>query len=81
MEMREREYSNGEVTVIWRPDLCTYSGICVKMLPNVYQPNERPWVKVENASTQELIEQVAKCPSEALSYKLNTNDSLPPLSI
>lgn len=72
MEIEERQYSNGEVTVIWRPALCTYSGICVKMLPNVYRPNERPWVKVENASTQELIEQVENCPSEALSYKLNT---------
>lgn len=68
MENKEKKYSNGEVTVIWRPALCEYSGICVKMLPKVYQPNERPWVKVENASTQELIEQIDKCPSAALSY-------------
>jgi uncharacterized Fe-S cluster protein YjdI len=70
MENKEIKYSNGEVTIIWRPELCIHSGICVKMLPKVYHPNERPWVKIENAITQELIEQVEKCPSAALSYIL-----------
>lgn len=71
MGIEERKYSNGEITVIWRPELCIYSGICVKMLPQVYHPNERPWIKIENASTEELIEQVNACPSAALSYVLN----------
>ncbi|MBS1321678.1 MAG: (4Fe-4S)-binding protein, partial [Parabacteroides sp.] len=22
------EYSNGELTIIWQPDLCQHSGIC-----------------------------------------------------
>jgi uncharacterized Fe-S cluster protein YjdI len=71
MENKQIKYSNGEVTVIWQPALCTTSGICVQMLPQVYCPNERPWVKIKNASTQELIEQVGKCPSGALSYIIN----------
>ena len=32
------EYSNGELTIIWQPDLCQHSGICVKTLPQVYNP-------------------------------------------
>lgn len=71
MENKEYKYSNGEITVIWRPALCQYSGICVKLLPQVYHPNEKPWVKIENASTEELIEQVKQCPSAALSYLIN----------
>ena len=68
------EYSNGELTIIWQPDLCQHSGICVKTLPQVYNPKERPWVKIENATTDELIAQINKCPSGALSYRLNKNE-------
>jgi len=41
----------------------------VKTLPLVYNPKERPWIKPENATTDGLINQVAKCPSGALSIK------------
>ena len=68
------EYSNGELTIIWQPDLCQHSGICVKTLPQVYNPKERPWVKIENATTDELIAQINKCPSGSLSYRLNKKE-------
>ncbi|WP_311196068.1 (4Fe-4S)-binding protein [Antarcticibacterium sp. 1MA-6-2] len=38
-------------------------------MPKVYNPQEKPWLKITNASTQELIEQLALCPSRALSIK------------
>jgi len=69
--MKKYEYSNGEVTITWQPDICGHSGICVKMLPEVYKPNERPWINPNNASTAELINQVNHCPSGALTFKLN----------
>ena len=65
------EYTNGELTIIWQPKLCKHTGICLKTLPQVYHPQEHPWIKIENASTSELIDQIDKCPSGALSYKLN----------
>lgn len=67
--MERKEYSNGEVTIVWKPKLCIHSGVCVKTLPKVYNTKERPWIKPENATSQELIKQVAKCPSGALSIK------------
>lgn len=67
--MTTKEYSNGEITILWQPEICTHSGVCVKTLPKVYNPKEKPWVKITNASTQELIDQVALCPSRALSIK------------
>ena len=63
------EYSNGEITIIWKPDLCQHSGICVRTLPAVYHPKERPWINPLNATTAELIDQVNKCPSGALSFR------------
>ena len=65
------EYTNGELTIIWQPGLCQHAGVCAKMLPKVYNPKERPWVKIENATTAELIEQIKKCPSGALGYRMN----------
>lgn len=66
-----KEYTNGEVTVVWKPDLCIHSENCFKGLPSVFNPNQRPWVTIEGASTGQIIEQVKKCPSGALSYYLN----------
>jgi predicted GNAT family acetyltransferase/uncharacterized Fe-S cluster protein YjdI len=67
--MANKEYSNGKITILWKPEQCIHSGICVKTLPNVYNPQARPWIRPENASSEELLNQVAKCPSGALSIK------------
>lgn len=66
-----REYSNGEITIIWQPEKCTHAGICFKTLPQVYRPKEKPWVRPENATTEELIAQVESCPSGALTWRRN----------
>ena len=65
------EYTNGELTIIWQPELCQHAGICVKTLPGVYKPKERPWIQIENATTAELIAQINQCPSGALTYRMN----------
>tara|TARA_B100000780_G_scaffold267800_1_gene225206 strand:+ start:1793 stop:1996 length:204 start_codon:yes stop_codon:yes gene_type:complete len=67
--MSQKEYTNGEITILWKPELCIHSGVCVKTLPQVYNPKERPWIKIENATSVELVKQVSKCPSKALSIK------------
>jgi uncharacterized Fe-S cluster protein YjdI len=65
-----KKYSNEEITVIWKPEKCIHSGICVKTLPKVYDPEARPWIKPGNATGRELQEQIATCPSGALSYAM-----------
>ena len=62
-----RRYSNGEVTVIWQPDLCVHAGNCARGLPRVFNPRRRPWVDATAATTAEIVAQVGKCPSGALS--------------
>ncbi len=73
--MMTKEYSNGELTVIWKADKCIHSGVCVRMLPGVYHPKEQPWVTPENATTEELMQQINACPSGALSYKINAKEN------
>lgn len=62
-----KKYSNGEVTILWQSHLCTHSAKCFKGLPTVFDPRRRPWIIPENGSSQEIIAQVEKCPSGALS--------------
>lgn len=69
MFVKQKEYSNGDITIIWKPSLCIHSGNCVRGLPGVFNPNERPWIKVDNADSPHLIETVENCPSGALSWK------------
>ena len=65
----EIKYSNDDINIVWRPNLCTHSGFCVRLLPNVYKPKERPWITIENATTQDFKRQINKCPSKALTYE------------
>ena len=64
-------YSNKDITVVWRPKLCIHSTRCWKGLIEVFNPKERPWVKMEGADTNRIIAQVLECPSGALSYFRN----------
>lgn len=63
-----KEYSNEELTIVWEPNKCIHAAVCVQKLPKVYHPKKKPWIQIENASTQELKEQIEACPSGALTY-------------
>ena len=67
------EYSNEEITLAWKPGRCIHAAQCVGSLPQVYKPKERPWIQMENATTEELIAQIKTCPSGALTYTTNNN--------
>jgi uncharacterized Fe-S cluster protein YjdI len=65
------KYSNDEITVVWKPTACIHSKLCWKELSNVFKPAERPWIKIEAASSEKIMAQIDKCPSGALSYYRN----------
>lgn len=70
-----KKYTNGEVTVVWQPDKCIHSTLCFTGLPKVFNPRERPWVTPEGGTTQQIIDQVKRCPSGALSYYMNDEEN------
>ena len=76
MKQITKKYSNGEVTVVWKPHICIHSAICFRGLPEVFDPREKPWVKIDGASTEVIIDQVKKCPSAALSFFMNNNEEI-----
>ncbi|NUO02699.1 MAG: (4Fe-4S)-binding protein [Saprospiraceae bacterium] len=70
-----KKYTNGEVTVVWKPDICIHSAICFRGLPDVFDPRKRPWVTIDGAETAAIVEQVQRCPSGALSYYMNEDEA------
>ena len=71
MKNSKKEYSNGEITVVYQTDLCINSGECSKGLASVFQPGLQPWIKMSGASNEEIMQQVQKCPTKALSFYVN----------
>ncbi len=75
MSGKKHQYTNGEVTVVWQPDVCIHSTICWKNLHDVFDPGRRPWINMAASTTSRIVEQVRHCPSGALSYFMNNAPS------
>jgi uncharacterized Fe-S cluster protein YjdI len=43
-------------------------------LIEVFNPREKPWIKMGGATSESIMEQVKKCPSGALSYFMNEEE-------
>jgi uncharacterized Fe-S cluster protein YjdI len=71
MENIVKEYTNGEITIVWRPALCAHARFCWQELPEVFDPQKRPWINVQGANTERIIKQIKRCPSGALTYYTN----------
>ena len=69
-----KRYTNGEITVVWKPHLCVHATTCFTELPKVFIPYERPWIRMGGASTEEIMDTVAKCPTQAISYYWNNEE-------
>jgi rubredoxin/uncharacterized Fe-S cluster protein YjdI len=64
-----RHYSNGEITVIWKPALCNHNGNCWKSLKKVFDPERRPWVDINAAESATIVKVVDQCPTKALTWE------------
>jgi uncharacterized Fe-S cluster protein YjdI len=71
-----KAYSNGEVTVYWRPELCIHSTNCLVNLPLVFNTRRRPWIDMNGDNSKEIIKTVNTCPSRALTFLKNEKSSL-----
>lgn len=72
MEKNDRSYTNGEITVHWKPKECVHAGTCFRELRKVFDPSRRPWIDLSQASTEQIIDIVERCPTDALTYERNT---------
>ncbi|UTW63875.1 (4Fe-4S)-binding protein [bacterium SCSIO 12741] len=88
MSKREitKHYENEDIRITWKPSTCIHSTICWKGLIQVFNPKDRPWVKLDGASSERIAQQIDQCPSQALSYEWkkapqNTDASKPDVKL
>ena len=67
-ENKAHEYKGDSFTVTYEKDVCVHAGVCVKTLPNVFNPKNKPWVNTSGASEQEISDMIKTCPSGALKF-------------
>ncbi|HCC70614.1 MAG TPA: hypothetical protein DEQ09_05615 [Bacteroidales bacterium] len=49
MESGKRKYKNKEITVYWKPSSCIHASACTNELPEVFNPDKRPWVNIDGS--------------------------------
>lgn len=67
--MGKHKYSNEKITVEWDSKICIHAAECVKNLGEVFNPDEKPWINVEAAAPDRIVEAIKLCPSGALTYQ------------
>jgi uncharacterized Fe-S cluster protein YjdI len=61
-------YASGAIEVHWEPRLCIHVRNCVRSLPQVFDPQARPWVVVDAADADAIAATIETCPTGALHY-------------
>ncbi|HEY3350453.1 MAG TPA: (4Fe-4S)-binding protein [Thermoanaerobaculia bacterium] len=68
-----QKYERDGLTVTFDPRVCTHSGVCVRGLFDVFDVSRRPWVNLDGAPAEQVVEQVKLCPSGALQFSLGAS--------
>lgn len=74
-----KEYKNDQIIVYWVPERCAHPGTCLRLLPEVFNLHRRPWVDINAASPEAIIQTIDRCPSGALQYSLPEGSKVDPL--
>jgi len=70
--MGRKSFVGDRVTISFDSEVCEHSGNCVEGLAAVFDPAKKPWIDPDGAGDEEVIAQVARCPSGALRIELPT---------
>ena len=73
-----KEYKNKDIVVHWYPEQCSHPGVCLRLLPQVFCLDARPWVNVDAVPAEEIIRCIDQCPSGALRYSLPEGSCVDP---
>jgi CDGSH-type Zn-finger protein/ferredoxin len=67
---RRREYTNDAIKVSFDASLCIHVAECLRLMPETFDLRSRPWINLESADSQKVVDTVTACPSGALRYEL-----------
>ena len=69
MSQTVKTYETEDIKIYWRADVCQHAAECVKGLPLVFNVKKKPWISPQNATTEEIMKVIDRCPSGALTYE------------
>lgn len=81
MDQKILSYEGDEIKVSYDIKRCIHAKECVKGLRKVFDPEKRPWIQPGEATAEQIIDVVERCPTGALHYETKSGDkkeSAPP---
>jgi CDGSH-type Zn-finger protein/uncharacterized Fe-S cluster protein YjdI len=66
---RGREYEGDGIIVRYDVGRCIHAEECVRGLPEVFDPDRRPWIEASRAPAQAIADTIGRCPTGALTYE------------
>ena len=64
-----KTYAGQDIEIDFDMKRCIHARNCYLKLPQVFDPERRPWVSPDAASAEEIAAMVRTCPSGALTYR------------
>lgn len=68
MRGRPRSYHGAGITVGYDARRCIHAAECVRGLPEVFDPERRPWIDLDGAEPERVAAVVRRCPTGALEF-------------
>ncbi|WP_394742793.1 (4Fe-4S)-binding protein [Natronococcus roseus] len=68
MEENVHTYSGDRIEVRYDINRCIHARECVRGLPEVFDPDKRPWIEPDNADVDDLEDVIVECPTGALQF-------------
>lgn len=65
-----KAYTDDDIMVYYDRGRCIHFAACMRGLPEVFNPQARPWIKADAAPAEQIAEVVRRCPTGALHYEL-----------
>jgi CDGSH-type Zn-finger protein/uncharacterized Fe-S cluster protein YjdI len=66
---RARTYDGTSIKVVYDAARCIHAAECVRGLPEVFDPDRRPWIDPSRAEAEAIADVVTRCPTGALAYE------------
>jgi CDGSH-type Zn-finger protein/uncharacterized Fe-S cluster protein YjdI len=64
-----RQYDGNGIRVTYDAERCIHAAECVHGLPEVFDPDRKPWIEAGAAAAEDLAAVVRRCPTGALTYE------------
>lgn len=70
LDLGYKKYCGEDIDIFFHQDMCEHSGNCVNGSKAVFDTERKPWIIVDNETSEKIQEIIHTCPSGALKYIL-----------